>query len=272
MVRIWIQLASLALTTMTLMTVAAEAQEISRTTTGTLSWSGTTFSNASMIYGGAEDWGPRAFYDPSYPISLFDNFQNLSFFDSGGMTVTPPAPPYSNPVHVILSNSGAAGSWGWSYTTAATTTGTEALTLGTLGRLATLNFLAGGNASPANAIDFYVDVFVPGSWTTEGTGTGDYEFNGVAAGFSTPTFIYNPGTGVTTVYTYNLDYTGGAVNLNFTLIGAAVPEPSTWAMILVGFAGFLQTRPFHSQTAFWRRSRPARPRSSSLAARCATPK
>jgi hypothetical protein len=34
--------------------------------------------------------------------------------------------------------------------------------------------------------------------------------------------------------------------LDFTLIGSAVPEPSTWAMMLLGFAGlgyagFLQT-------------------------------
>jgi hypothetical protein len=153
------------------------------------------------------------------------------------MTVTPPAPPYSNPVDVILSNSGSAGSWGWSYTTAADTSGTEALTLGTLGGLATLNFLAGGNASPANRIDFYVDVYLPGNWTTEGTGTGDYLLNGVAPGFSTPTFTYDPSTEVTTVFTKNLDYTGGAVDLNFTLVGSAVPEPSTWAMMLLGFAG-----------------------------------
>jgi PEP-CTERM motif len=39
------------------------------------------------------------------------------------------------------------------------------------------------------------------------------------------------------------DYTfdpaiGGGPDLTFTLIGSAVPEPSTWAMLLIGFAGF----------------------------------
>ena len=30
---------------------------------------------------------------------------------------------------------------------------------------------------------------------------------------------------------------GGGPDLSFVLIGSAIPEPSTWAMMLLGFAG-----------------------------------
>ena len=72
-----------------------------------------------------------------------------------------------------------------------------------------------------------------------GTSTGDVEFNSVGSGFSTPTFTFNAANDTTTVESINDDYqSGGVTNLDFTLFGAqvaAVPEPSTWAMMLLGF-------------------------------------
>ena len=35
----------------------------------------------------------------------------------------------------------------------------------------------------------------------------------------------------------DFNYTGGGPDLAFTLVGSVVPEPSTWAMLLLGFAG-----------------------------------
>ena len=224
------------------MTGVANGQEISRTTDGTLSWSNLNFSNASMLYAPSEAYGPMPF-TYSYPITLFGNAKNLSLHAENGMSVSPSGPqpaPYANPFNVTISNSGAAGSWGWTDTTAADTSGTEPLTLGTQSGLSTLNFNDGGFDTPlfTSVMDYYVDIHVPGDWTTPGTATGDYTFNSVAAGFSTPTFTYDPITMTTTVFTDNLAYTGGAVALNFTLFGAsAVPETSTWAMMLLGFIG-----------------------------------
>ncbi len=223
------------------MTGAASGQQISRTTDGTLSWSNLSFSNASMLYAPSQAYGSMAFSDLSFSITLFNNAQNLSLTANGGMSVSPSGPqtgPYTNPFPATLSNSGADGSWGWTDTTAADSTGTEPLTLGTLGGLHTLNFNDGGFDTPefATSIDYYVNIFLPGDWTTQGTAKGDYLFNSVAAGFSAPTFTYD-GTN-TTVSTENFDYTGGSVALNFTLFGSSVvPETSTWAMMLLGFVG-----------------------------------
>jgi hypothetical protein len=82
-------------------------------------------------------------------------------------------------------------------------------------------------------------VYFPGDWTTEGTATGDYIFNGVAAGFSTPTFTYDAAYNITVVQSYDPSFLGdgGGPDLSFTLVGSAVPEPSAWALMLVGFAG-----------------------------------
>jgi hypothetical protein len=75
----------------------------------------------------------------------------------------------------------------------------------------------------SQGIDYYVNVYLPGNWTTAGTATGDYQFNGVGAGFSTPTFTYDPSTQITTVSTLTTNYSSGEnVNLSFTLFGAPV--------------------------------------------------
>jgi hypothetical protein len=221
------------------MTGAAQAQQISRTTDGTLSWSGTTFSGASMFYAPSEAYGADAFPATASTISLFSNATGFSLNQSGGMSVTQTGPISGGIVPISFSNSGSLGSYGWTDTTAADTTGTEPLTLGSQGGLATLNFNDGGFDN-GSGINYFVFIHLPGNWTTQGTSTGDYELNGVAAGFSTPTFIFDSGTDTTTVSTENPDYTGGLVGLNFTLFGSAVagvPEPSTWAMMLAGFAG-----------------------------------
>jgi hypothetical protein len=155
------------------------------------------------------------------------------------VTVSSPAPtlPYPSTTTATFSGDGSLGYWGWQYNTAAGASGSGLpLTYGRLGSLATLNFDVGGFDTTAYSpgIDYYVYAYLPGDWTTPGTSTGDYIFNSVASGFSAPTFTYS--AGVTTVETIDTDFTGGAPSLSFTLVGSAVPESSTWAMMLLGFA------------------------------------
>jgi hypothetical protein len=65
----------------------------------------------------------------------------------------------------------------------------------------------------------------------------DYNNVSVGSGFSAPTFSFL-GVDYTEVFTSDLSFTGGNADLAFTLVGsAAVPEPSAWAMMLLGFAG-----------------------------------
>ena len=192
-----------------------------------------------MLYSPEEAYGPIAFPSTPSTISVFSNETGFSLNSSGGMSASQTGPISGNIAPIEFSNSGSAGSYGWTDHTAADTTGTEPLTLGTAGGLVTLNFNDGGFDN-GTGIQYFVFIHLPGDWATSGTSTGDHLFNSVAAGFSNPTFIYDSGTNTTNVFTENSDYQGGNVALNFTLFGGpagAVPEPSTWAMLLIGFAG-----------------------------------
>ena len=147
----------------------------------------------------------------------------------------------------MISDNGAEGSWGFSYNTAAGPG--LPVTYGRLGELATLNFDVGGFDDTGFTFGYYTYVYLRGDWTTQGTGPGDYVYHSVAAGFSTPTFTYDLSSNTTTVFTYDLSFTGNGTGpaLQFTLIGTVVPEPATWAMMLLGFASL--------SLAGWRASR-----------------
>ena len=226
----------LVLLVASLVTGAAQAQQISRTSDYSLSWSGPAFSGASTLYSGSNAYGTDPFTDNTYTLTLNSDAANLSFQQSGGVTISSPAltpaPPYPASYVVTYSGDGTLGAWGWTYNTAAP------LTYGTLGTLPTLSFSGGGGQDGpiSPPIDYYVYLFLPGDWQTEGISPGDYNNVSVASGFSAPTFSYLGG-GITEVFTSNLSFTGGDADLAFTLVGSAVPEPSTWAMLIVGFAG-----------------------------------
>ena len=150
-------------------------------------------------------------------------------------TASAPSLPYPATTTAVYSSGGSAGYWGWEYNTAAAKG--EQLSLGELGDLPTLNFDVGGSdiGPYSPGVGYYVVVALPGDWTTKGTSTGDYNSVSVAAGFSKPTFTYSDG--FTTVRSFDLTFTSGSPDLKFTLVGSAVPESSTWAMMLLGFAG-----------------------------------
>lgn len=226
---------------------AAHAQQqVSRTSDYTVTWSGSAFSGASALYGGSNAWGATTYTDATYDFTPLSNATDLTFNDGGGVTISSPSltptPPYPSPTVVTYSGDGTAGYWGWTENTAATDSG-PVLTYGTLGSLRTLTFTGGGSETlpgQSTPIDFYANVFLPGDWTTAGTSTGDYTDLSWNSAFSTPTFTYNSGTNTTTISTADFAFVpsvGGGPDLTFTLVGSVVPEPSTLAMLLLGFAG-----------------------------------
>ncbi len=234
---------------------ADQPAPVSRTSDYTLTWSNSAFGNASALYAPSYALpASAAFSDGSFLInSVVSNAQNWSYISGGGVTVTsstPPGPPYTPPITETFSGNGQSGFYGWQYNTAAGANGSGLpITFGTLGGHTTLNFDVGGSDSTVYSpgIGYYVFVYLPGDWTVAGTSPGDHIFNSVGSGFSTPTFTYSGG--VTTVETFDTNFSGGGPDLNFTLVGAAstVPEPSTWAMMTLGFVGL--------GFAGWRRAR-----------------
>jgi hypothetical protein len=240
---------------------AAHAQniQVSRTSDYTATWSGASFSGASALYGGSTAWS-GTFTDAPWTFQVLSNATDLMFNEGDGITITSPSPltptpPYPATIPVTFSGDGTTGEfWGWTENTAATNSG-PVLTSGNLGSLETLTVTAGGSETlpdQSTPIDYFTNVFLPGDWTTEGTSTGDYDDLSWNPAFSTPTFTYNSVTNTTTVSSVDLAFipsVGGGPDLNFTLIGSAVPEPSTWVMLLFGFGGL--------GLAGWRGSRKA---------------
>jgi hypothetical protein len=219
---------------------AVDAQQvISRTSDYTFTWSNSAFADASAVYGGSYAYGPVAFSNYDFSLYLLSNAKSLAYYYGGGVTISPstaPSGPYTSPETILISDKGTDGSWGFSYNTAAGPG--LAVTYGRLGELATLNFDVGGFDNTGFTFGYYTYVYLPGDWTTQGTGPGDYVYNSVAAEFSAPTFTYNPSSNITTVFTYDPSFTGNGTGsaLQFTLVGRVVPEPATWAMMLFGFA------------------------------------
>jgi hypothetical protein len=253
MVEAGFRLAALAMTGM-LAAGVANAQEVtSRTSAYTVTWSDSTFANAGALYAVSYALSESLpFTNSMYTIGIPSNAQNFQYLQSPGVTISspPPSPPYPATTIAIYSSDGTAGSWGWQFNIAAGSG--QPLSFGDLGGLPTLNFDVGGSESAEfpydPPIDYYVFVYLPGDWTTEGTSTGDHIFNSVASNFSPPTFTYSDGW--TTVESVKSKFTSGAPDLNFTLVGSAVPESSTWAMMLLGFAGlgFAASRMAHTKS------------------------
>ena len=213
---------------------AAQAQVASsRTSDFNVSFSNPTFSDAKASAAIVFNMPAQTPFSKKILRTFPAGVTNLVFTDSGGITQTE-GTPSGGKTPFTITGDGAAGTFGFDYDIAATKSG-PLLTLGRSGKLATLNFDRSGSVNAFTPFAFDISVALPGNWTQAGTSTGDHEVLGEGAGFSTPQFVYDAGSNITTVTTSDPTYTGGPSGLDFTLFGSAVPEPATWAMMLVGF-------------------------------------
>lgn len=215
----------------------------SRTYTDTVTFSNLIFNNTSAVHEiqyGVPTQGPFAV---NWSYAVYPGYSNLSLLQSGGVNNTLVTANGGTIISQVSGSGGAAGSFGIQYDYSA---GDYApLTVGRSGDTATLTFYGGGAVNGPDGFTSTVNVILPGDWSTSGIGTGDHEFLGVAPGFSlTNDFVYNSSANTTLVSVYNPDYLGGGTGLDFILFGGAVPEPATWAMLLVGVAmiGFAARR------------------------------
>lgn len=213
---------------------AAQAQTITnRTSDYTLSFNPYSFAGASEIYAQSLAYDAQPAFSGTFTEEFLPDATDISFQQGGGISISE-TPIASNQSTVTVTGNGAAGFWGTTYDTKGN------ITTGVADGLNTLTFNGGGAVTGAGTIGYYIFAYLPGDWTTSGTSTGDYTFNGVGPDFSAPTFTYDPLTKVTTVKSFTNSYNsnnGDVTNLSFTLYGGAVPEPATWAMMLLGIGG-----------------------------------
>jgi len=100
----------------------------------------------------------------------------------------------------------------------------------------------GGGGS--NLVDpggiFTVELFIQGQWAI-GTTTGDVYLTNIAQGYNViSNFVYNPNLDATVFSASTGSFDGTNPSIAFNLVGdqvSPVPEPSTWAMMILGFAG-----------------------------------
>ena len=209
----------------------ADVGTVSRTSDYTLTWSGPNFTAASAFCAASHAYSASAFNDASYAIQFPPNSRDFGYDQGGGVTLSTPTPISPNPAlrDAQFSGDGSEGYWGWHYNTAAGPSGSALpISYDQLGNLATLKVKVGGSEGAAfdPPISYYVFVYLPGDWTTEGTSTGNHTNVSVNPSFSPPTFTYDAGTNTTTVETFAYStFTTGGPNLQFTLIGGVVPDP-----------------------------------------------
>ena len=143
-------------------------------------------------------------------------------------------------------NGGGGGTFSFNYTTPNGPDFTSSWTISTVanghnvvafGGVGGQGFGGGGSGLIDIGGIFTVEVFIAGDWNP-GTATGDAYITNLGAGYSVvDNFVYDSAINATILSVSTGKFDGTNPSLGFNLVGSAVPEPSTWAMMLLGFAG-----------------------------------
>ena len=200
---------------------------------------------------GGTDFGPSA-----YNFKTSTGVQGTTFSTTGSVTTDLPVSPASVPtgtssVTGTAFNNGAGGTLNFAYTTSNGPDFTQSWTTsGVAGGYNVLQFggtgAQGFGGGGSNLVDtggiFSVEVDIKGQWA-KGNGTHEVYLTNIALGYDiTSDFIYDNTLDVTrfAAQTDILGFQGVNPSIAFNLVGdqiSAVPEPSTWAMMVLGFAG-----------------------------------
>ena len=180
-------------------------------------------------------------------LNYKSGFQNFSLSTTGSVTSTyaQPTAGTTSEIGNIL-NGGSGGTFGFEYfasngpdfstswTISTTASGHDVLAFGGVGS-------QGFGGCGSNFLDiggiFTCEVFIQGNHP-DGTAVGDAYITNLAAGYSVVSdFVYDSAINATILSVSTGNYDGTNPGLGFNVVGAPVPEPATWAIMLAGFGG-----------------------------------
>ena len=160
---------------------------------------------------------------------------------TGGVTTTFPIPPPGTAVETgDVRNDGTGGTFEFGYKTS---NGPDFGTSWTRSEVQfghnVLHFSGGGTGFDDLGAIFVDNIFITGNWSALGASAGNHTgLTYDTANYSLINdFVYNPTHNWTLLTISTGKFPGGSPGINFFLVGGSVPEPTTWALMLLGFGG-----------------------------------
>ncbi len=181
-------------------------------------------------------------------LTLKSGASNIAFGVAGDITTTFNA-ALINPGDTLTTgnivNGGGGGAFSFAYDAATSGLVSSFTEYRVVGGFNTLHFVGGGTNFLDQGGIFNDAIYIAGDWSGA-----SHAFNGINPAWNVLTdFVYDSGLDRTVFIAQNTNFdtaTGPSPNIDFDLqlSVAAVPEPSTWAMMILGFAcmGFISYR------------------------------
>jgi hypothetical protein len=180
-------------------------------------------------------------------LGFKSGFQNFVISTTGTVTTTYTTPSMGSTSMVgDILNGGGGGTFHFGYSTengpdfstswtiSAVANGRHVLAFGGIG---SQGFGGCGTGLLDTGGIFTCEVFIQGDHPA-GMGAGDAYVTNLSAGYGiVDNFVYNSALNATILSVSTGDYQGVGPDLGVNIVGAAVPEPMTWATVLVGFGG-----------------------------------
>ena len=171
-------------------------------------------------------------------LSLRTGATGVYITTAGGVATTFSPPALGTPlIFGDITNDGTGGTFNFGYKTA---NGPDFTTSWTKSEVMfghnVLHFSGGGTGFLDTGGIFVDNIFITGDWSGLGTNAGNHTGLTFASGYSVINdFIYDPMHNWTLLTISNGSYAGINPGIDFFLVGGAVPEPATWALMLLGF-------------------------------------